>query len=87
MSKSAKGRIGDLMNGTGILENLVSFDGVVGTPNAAIVKWIVAYLASHGAGAKVPRVGRAQKPDEFILESKLAACQRFIEAVGARCAA
>ncbi|OLP53041.1 acetylornithine deacetylase (ArgE) [Rhizobium rhizosphaerae] len=32
-------------------------------------------------------IGRAHKPDEFILESELAACQRFIEALGARCAA
>ncbi len=32
-------------------------------------------------------IGRAHKPDEFILESELVACQRFIEALGARCAA
>jgi acetylornithine deacetylase len=32
-------------------------------------------------------IGRAHKPDEFILASELAACQRFIEALGARCAA
>ncbi len=32
-------------------------------------------------------IGRAHKPDEFILESELAACQRFLEALGAHCAA
>ena len=32
-------------------------------------------------------IGRAHKPDEFILTSELAACQRFIEALGDRCAA
>ncbi len=32
-------------------------------------------------------IGRAHKPDEFILESELAACQRFIEALGQRCTA
>ncbi|MDH6269624.1 acetylornithine deacetylase [Rhizobium sp. SG_E_25_P2] len=32
-------------------------------------------------------IGRAHKPDEFIFESELAACQRFIEALGQRCAA
>ncbi len=31
-------------------------------------------------------IGRAHKPDEFILESELVACQRFIEALGAHCA-
>lgn len=42
-----------MMNATDILEKLVSFDSVVGTPNAAIVEWIVAYLDRHGVGAKV----------------------------------
>lgn len=32
-------------------------------------------------------IGRAHKPDEYILASELAACQRLIEALGARCAA
>ncbi|WP_377293389.1 acetylornithine deacetylase [Rhizobium sp. SG2393] len=32
-------------------------------------------------------IGRAHKPDEFILESELFACQRFLEALGAHCAA
>jgi acetylornithine deacetylase len=32
-------------------------------------------------------IGRAHKPDEFILASELAACQRIIEALGERCAA
>ncbi|MFK0687680.1 acetylornithine deacetylase [Mesorhizobium sp. IMUNJ 23033] len=32
-------------------------------------------------------IGRAHKPDEYILTSELAACQRLIEALGARCAA
>lgn len=41
------------MNATDILGKLVSFDSVVGTPNAAIVEWIVAYLDRHGIGAKV----------------------------------
>ncbi|QWW71096.1 acetylornithine deacetylase [Rhizobium sp. WYJ-E13] len=41
------------MNATNILEKLVSFDSVVGTPNAAIVAWIVAYLDGHGVNAKV----------------------------------
>ncbi|TIS52354.1 acetylornithine deacetylase [Mesorhizobium sp.] len=31
-------------------------------------------------------IGRAHKPDEYILASELAACQRMIEALGARCA-
>ncbi|RWM28874.1 acetylornithine deacetylase [Mesorhizobium sp.] len=32
-------------------------------------------------------IGRAHKPDEYILASELAACQRMIEVLGARCAA
>ncbi|TPJ12184.1 acetylornithine deacetylase [Mesorhizobium sp. B2-7-3] len=32
-------------------------------------------------------IDRAHKPDEYILASELAACQRLIEALGARCAA
>ncbi|MDX8438927.1 acetylornithine deacetylase [Mesorhizobium australafricanum] len=32
-------------------------------------------------------IGRAHKPDEYILTGELAACQRLIEALGARCAA
>jgi acetylornithine deacetylase len=32
-------------------------------------------------------IGRAHKPDEFILTSELIACQRFIESLGDRCAA
>jgi acetylornithine deacetylase len=32
-------------------------------------------------------IGRAHKPDEYILAGELAACQRMIEALGARCAA
>ncbi|MDX8468460.1 acetylornithine deacetylase [Mesorhizobium sp. VK23B] len=32
-------------------------------------------------------IGRAHKPDEYILADELAACQRMIEALGARCAA
>jgi len=32
-------------------------------------------------------IGRAHKPDEYILTSELIACQRLIEALGARCAA
>ncbi|MGX9147098.1 acetylornithine deacetylase [Mesorhizobium sp. 128a] len=32
-------------------------------------------------------IGRAHKPDEYIFTSELAACQRLIEALGARCAA
>ncbi|MBZ9798428.1 acetylornithine deacetylase [Mesorhizobium sp. ES1-4] len=31
-------------------------------------------------------IGRAHKPDEYILTSELAVCQRLIEALGARCA-
>ncbi|MET3593971.1 acetylornithine deacetylase [Mesorhizobium shonense] len=31
-------------------------------------------------------IGRAHKPDEYILASELAACQRMIEALGAGCA-
>ncbi|MDX8510008.1 acetylornithine deacetylase [Mesorhizobium captivum] len=31
-------------------------------------------------------IGRAHKPDEYILTSELAACQRMIEALGTRCA-
>lgn len=41
------------MNATEILEKLVSFDSVVGTPNGAIVSWIGDYLASHGVTARV----------------------------------
>ncbi|TIW85022.1 MAG: acetylornithine deacetylase, partial [Mesorhizobium sp.] len=32
-------------------------------------------------------IARAHKPDEYILASELIACQRMIEALGARCAA
>ncbi|OBQ74231.1 acetylornithine deacetylase [Mesorhizobium erdmanii] len=32
-------------------------------------------------------IGRAHKPDEYILASELTACQRMVEALGARCAA
>jgi len=32
-------------------------------------------------------ISRAHKPDEFILESELVACQNFIEALGQRCQA
>ncbi|MER8847051.1 M20/M25/M40 family metallo-hydrolase, partial [Mesorhizobium australicum] len=32
-------------------------------------------------------IGRAHKPDEYILASELTACQRMIEALGARCGA
>lgn len=32
-------------------------------------------------------IGRAHKPDEYILASELAACRRMIEALGAHCAA
>ncbi|TPI11580.1 acetylornithine deacetylase [Mesorhizobium sp. B4-1-3] len=32
-------------------------------------------------------IGRAHKPDEYILQSELAVCQRMIEALGTRCAA
>ncbi|MDX8523163.1 acetylornithine deacetylase [Mesorhizobium sp. MSK_1335] len=32
-------------------------------------------------------IGRAHKPDEYILASEIAACQRMVEALGARCAA
>lgn len=32
-------------------------------------------------------IGRAHKPDEYVLANELAACQRMIEALGARCAA
>ncbi|RRI02052.1 acetylornithine deacetylase [Mesorhizobium tamadayense] len=32
-------------------------------------------------------IGRAHRPDEYILASELAACQRMIEALGTRCAA
>ncbi|WP_337269220.1 acetylornithine deacetylase [Oryzifoliimicrobium ureilyticus] len=31
-------------------------------------------------------ISRAHKPDEFILESELLTCQRFVEALGRRCA-
>ena len=31
-------------------------------------------------------IDRAHKPDEYIFTSELAACQRLIEALGARCA-
>lgn len=41
------------MNATEILEKLVSFASVVGTPNGAIVSWIEDYLARHGITAKV----------------------------------
>ncbi|NUS21592.1 MAG: M20/M25/M40 family metallo-hydrolase, partial [Mesorhizobium sp.] len=32
-------------------------------------------------------IARAHKPDEYILANELVACQRMIEALGARCAA
>jgi acetylornithine deacetylase len=51
MSQTAGDRTGDFMNATEILEKLVSFESVVGTPNGAIVSWISDYLAAHGVTA------------------------------------
>lgn len=53
MSQTAGGRTGEFMNATEILETLVSFDSVVGTPNGAVVSWINSYLADHGVKATV----------------------------------
>jgi acetylornithine deacetylase len=52
MAQATAVRTGDLMNVTEILEKLVSFDSVVGTPNGAIVAWINDYLAAHGITAR-----------------------------------
>ncbi|TCK28019.1 acetylornithine deacetylase [Ancylobacter aquaticus] len=41
------------MNVVQILERLVSFPSVVGTPNGAIVDWIAAYLESHSVRVHV----------------------------------
>ncbi|MDI6837378.1 MAG: acetylornithine deacetylase, partial [Rhizobiaceae bacterium] len=37
------------MQAIDILEKLVSFPSVVGTPNDAIVDWVRTYLEAHGA--------------------------------------
>jgi acetylornithine deacetylase len=41
------------MNAAQILERLVSFPSVVGTPNGAIVDWITTYLRSHAVEVRV----------------------------------
>lgn len=41
------------MNAKDILEQLVAFPSVVGTPNAEIVAWVKDYLGSHGAKVTV----------------------------------
>ncbi|MDX6805972.1 acetylornithine deacetylase [Terrihabitans rhizophilus] len=41
------------MNVVQILERLIGFPSVVGTPNGEILDWIVGYLASHGVAASV----------------------------------
>ncbi|MPT24305.1 MAG: acetylornithine deacetylase, partial [Starkeya sp.] len=41
------------MNAAQILERLVSFPSVVGTPNGAIVDWIAGYLRSHAVEVRV----------------------------------
>lgn len=41
------------MNAAQILDRLVSFPSVVGTPNGAIVDWIGAYLRSHAVEVRV----------------------------------
>jgi acetylornithine deacetylase len=53
MSQTAECCTGEFMNATEILEKLVSFDSVVGTPNGAIVEWISDYLAANGITAQV----------------------------------
>lgn len=41
------------MNVTDMLERLIAFPSIVGTPNGDIVEWIRAYLESHGARVTV----------------------------------
>lgn len=53
MSQTGQSRIGEYMNATEILEKLVSFASVVGTPNGEIVGWIRDYLRSHGVDANI----------------------------------
>ncbi len=53
MSRTDQSRIGEVMNATEILEKLVSFDSVVGTPNGEIVDWIRDFLKAHGVDATV----------------------------------
>lgn len=68
--------VGDLTGQTPI--GAVSYGTEAGLYQAAGVDAIIC-----GPGD----IGRAHKPDEFILTSELAACQRFIEALGDRCTA
>ncbi len=51
MSQTCQSRIGEYMNATEILEKLVSFPSVVGTPNGEIVGWIRHYLSAHDIDA------------------------------------
>lgn len=53
MSQTGQSRIGEYMNATEILEKLVSFASVVGTPNGEIVSWIRDYLKAHDIDAAV----------------------------------
>lgn len=53
MAQTAGGRTGEFMNASEILEKLVSFESVVGTPNGPIVSWIRNYLSAHGIKAQV----------------------------------
>ena len=53
MSQTVERRIGDFMNATEILEKLVSFASVVGTPNGEIVGWVRDYLKAHDVEAMV----------------------------------
>jgi acetylornithine deacetylase len=53
ISQTACACIEEFMNATEILETLVSFASVVGTPNAEIVDWIQSYLQGHGVDVAV----------------------------------
>lgn len=85
------------MNATDIPTALVSFPSIVGTSNAAIVKWVRVFLEGFGItvhGLPCPEgdranlfatTGRARKPDEYIRASELSACQSMIPSLGKHC--
>ncbi|UVC12266.1 acetylornithine deacetylase (plasmid) [Rhizobium sp. TH2] len=54
------------MNAIEILERLVSFPSVVGTPNGAIVKWIKNYSEAHGATTRVLPGPEGDRANLFI---------------------
>ena len=52
------------MTAKDILERLVAFPSVVGTPNGDIVAWVKDYLESHGALTVLP--GPERRPSKSV---------------------